>query len=151
MRGRTQRTQREYGGERKRRRSYAEVAKGIPKLFGKVLNQYLCGLQGINGWEGAWVLVVGYFAALRCLGWHEYGGERKRRRSYAEVAEGIPNLFGKVLNQYPCGLQGINGWEGTWVLVIGVFAALRCLGQKKYGGERKRRKGYAKVAEEIPN
>ena len=54
-----QRAQREYGGERKRRRSYAEVAKEIPKLFGKGLNQCLCGLQGINGWEGAWGLVVG--------------------------------------------------------------------------------------------
>ena len=91
------------------------------------------------------------FVGMRGLTQRKYGGERKRRRSYAEVAEGIPNLFGKVLNQYPCGLQGIKGWEGTWVLVIGVFAALRCLGQKKYGGERKRRKGYAKVAEEIPN
>ena len=59
-----QRAQRECGGERKRRRSYAEVAKEIPKLFGKGLNQCLCGLQGINGWEGAWGLVVGVFVAL---------------------------------------------------------------------------------------
>ena len=151
MRGRTQRTQREYRGKRKRRRSYAEVAKGIPKLFGKVLNQYLCGLQGINGWEGAWVLVVGYFAALRCLGWHEYGGERKRRRSYAEVAEGIPKLFGKGLNQCLCGLQGINGWEGVWGLVVGVFTALLCVGWKDTGQRRKRRRGYAEVAEGTPN
>ena len=50
---------REYGGERKRRRSYAEVAEGIPKLFEKGLNQCLCGLRGINGWEGAWGLEEG--------------------------------------------------------------------------------------------
>ena len=35
IRGRTQKAQREYGGERKRRKGYAEVAKEIPKLFGK--------------------------------------------------------------------------------------------------------------------
>ena len=33
--------------------------KGIPKLFGKGWKQCLCGLQGINGWEGAWGLLVG--------------------------------------------------------------------------------------------
>ena len=54
--------------------------KGIPKLFENALNQCLCGLQGINGWEGAWGLVVGVFAALLCLGWNECGGERRRRR-----------------------------------------------------------------------
>ena len=84
-----QRAQRECGGERKRRRSYAEVAKEIPKLFGKGLNQCLCGLQGINGWEGAWGLVVGVFAGLLCFGWNECGGERKGRREIAEGAEGI--------------------------------------------------------------
>ena len=64
-----QRAQRECGGERKRRRSYAEVAKEIPKIFGKGLDQCLCGLQGINGWEGVWGLVVGgfYGFALRRL------------------------------------------------------------------------------------
>ena len=139
-------TQRKYGGERKRRRSYAEVAEGIPKLFGKGLNQCLCGLQGINGWEGAWGLVVCVFAAW--LGAEAYGGERKRRRSYAEVAKVIPKLFGKGLNQCLCGLQGINGWEGAWGLVVCVFAAL--LGAQAYGGERKRRRSYAEVAEEIP-
>ena len=115
-------TQRKYGGERKRRRSYAEVAEGIPKLFGKGLNQCLCGLQGINGWEGAWGLVVCVFAAW--LGAEAYGGERKRRRSYAEVAKVIQKLFKNALNQCLCGLQGINGWEGAWGLVVGIFAAL---------------------------
>ena len=62
MRGRAQRAQKKYRVERKRRKGYAEVAEGIPKLFGKGLNQCLCGLQGINGWEGAWGLVVGVFA-----------------------------------------------------------------------------------------
>ena len=68
-----QRAQREYGGERRGRRGNtganakgAEVTqksqKGIPKLFGKGWKQCLCGLQGINGWEGAWGLVVGVFA-----------------------------------------------------------------------------------------
>ena len=89
-------TQRKYGGERKRRRSYAEVAEGIPKLFGKGLNQCLCGLQGINGWEGAWGLVVCVFAAL--LGAQAYGGERTRRRSYAEVAEEIPKYLKSLAN-----------------------------------------------------
>ena len=36
-----QRAQRGYGGERKRRRSYAEVAEGIPKLFEMVGKQHL--------------------------------------------------------------------------------------------------------------
>jgi len=63
-------------------------------------------LQGINGWEGAWGLVVGVFAALLCLGWNECGGERRGRRGNtganakgAEVTQksqkGIPNLFEK--------------------------------------------------------
>ena len=57
-----------YGGGRRGRRSYAEVAKVIQKLFKNALNQCLCGLQGINGWEGAWGLVVGIFAALLWAG-----------------------------------------------------------------------------------
>ena len=73
--------QKKCGGERKRRRSYAEVAKVIPKLFGKGLNQCLCGLQGINGWEGAWGLVVGIFAALLWAGMNAGAN--------AEGAEGI--------------------------------------------------------------
>ena len=95
-----------YGGGRRGRRSYAEVAKVIQKLFKNALNQCLCGLQGINGWEGAWGLVVGVFAALLCLGWNECGGERRGRRGNtganakgAEVTQksqkGIPNLFEK--------------------------------------------------------
>ncbi|MBP8747023.1 MAG: hypothetical protein KBH24_04385, partial [Brachymonas sp.] len=56
-----------YGCERKRRRSYAEVAEGIPKLFGKGLNQCLCGLQGRNDWEGAWGLVVEGFYGFALL------------------------------------------------------------------------------------
>ena len=35
--------------------------------------QCLCGLQGINGWEGAWRLVIGVFAAWLCLGWSNTG------------------------------------------------------------------------------
>ena len=80
-----ERTQREYGGERKRRRSYAEGAKGIPKLFKNALKQCLCGLQGINGWEGAWGLVVVVFAAL--LGLDGCGDERRGRGGLAEDAE----------------------------------------------------------------
>ena len=49
-------------------------------MFGNALNQCLCGLQGINDWEGAWGLFVGGFAAWLCLGWDEYGGERRGRR-----------------------------------------------------------------------
>ena len=32
--------------------------KGIPKLFENALNQCLCGLQGINGLQAAWELVM---------------------------------------------------------------------------------------------
>ena len=53
--------------ERRGRKGYAEVAEGIPKLFGKGLNQCLCGLQGINGWEGAWGLVVEGFYGFALL------------------------------------------------------------------------------------
>ena len=82
-------TQREYGGGRRGRRSYAEVAKGIPNLFGNTLNQCLCGLQGINGWEGAWGLLVWGFAALLGLEGCGHGNERRGRGEFAEGAEGI--------------------------------------------------------------
>ena len=36
-----------------------KAQKGIPKLFENGLKQCLCGLQGINGLQGAWGLVVG--------------------------------------------------------------------------------------------
>ena len=78
MRGRTQRAQRL---RRSRRRN--------TRLFKNALNQCLCGLQGINGWDGAWGLVVAGFAVWLCLGWNECGGERKGRREIAEGAEGI--------------------------------------------------------------
>ena len=78
----------------------AEVAQKSQKEYQNclenALNQCLCGLQGINGWEGAWGLVVGVFAAL--LGAQAYGGERKRRRSYAEVAEEIPKYLKSLAN-----------------------------------------------------
>ena len=47
-----------YGGGRRGRRSYAEVAKVIQKLFKNALNQCLCGLLGINGLQAAWELVM---------------------------------------------------------------------------------------------
>ena len=47
------------GTGRRERKSYAEVAEGIAKLFENALNQCLCGLQGINGLKGAWELLVG--------------------------------------------------------------------------------------------
>jgi len=37
-------------------------------LFGKGWKQCLCGLQGINGWEGAWGLLVGVFALFGLCG-----------------------------------------------------------------------------------
>ena len=57
------------------------------KLFEKAGKLCLCGLQGINGWEGAWGLVVAGFAVWLCLGWNECGGERRGRRGIAEGAE----------------------------------------------------------------
>ena len=51
MRERTQRAQREYGGERRRRRSCAEVAEGIPKLFGKCLEPVFMRVAG-HKWLG---------------------------------------------------------------------------------------------------
>ena len=76
-------------GERKRRRSYAEGAKGIPNLFEDALKQCLCGLQGINGWEGAWGLVVGGFCGFALRRLEGYGAttqkaqrlRRSRRRN----------------------------------------------------------------------
>ena len=109
-------------------------------MFGKGLNQCLCGLQGINDWEGAWGLVVeGFYGfALLCLGWNECGNERRGRREIAEGAEGMrgrtqkaqrlrrsrrrdTKLFKKACKQYPCGLQAKNGWKGAWMLVVGVL------------------------------
>ena len=55
---------------------------------------------------------------------------QKLRRSYAEVAEvaeETPQLFKNALNQYLCGLQAINGWEGAWELVDWVLFGLRGL------------------------
>ena len=73
-----------------------------------------------------------YFCGF-ALGWNECGGERRGRRGNtganakgAEVTQksqkGIPKLFGKGWKQCLCGLQGINGWEGAWGLLVGVFA-----------------------------
>ena len=58
------------------------------------------------------------FCGLALFGLEQYGGERRGRRGYAEVAEGIPKLLGKGLNQCLCGLHGINGLEGAWGLVV---------------------------------
>ncbi len=70
-----------------------------------------------------------YFCGF-ALGWNECGGERRGRRGNtganakgAEVTQksqkGIPKLFGKGWKQCLCGLQGINGWEGAWGLLVG--------------------------------
>ena len=83
--------------------------KEMPKLFENTFNQCLCGLQGINDWEGAWELVVWFLRVYL----DEYGNVRRSRKSYAEVAEEIPKLFEKAYNQYPCGLQAENGLEGA--------------------------------------
>ena len=76
-----------------------------------------------------------YFCGF-ALGWNECGGERRGRRGNtganakgAEVTQksqkGIPKLFGKGWKQCLCGLQGINGWEGAWGLLVG---GLLCFG-----------------------
>ena len=100
--------------------------------------------------------------ALLCLGRNECGSERRGRRGNtganaegAEVAQKsqkeYQNCLENALNQCLCGLQGINGWEGAWGLVIVVFAVWLCVGWNECGGERRRRRSYAKVAEEMPN
>ena len=94
--------------------------KGIPKLFGKGWKQCLCGLQGINGWEGAWGLLVGVFAVLLCLGWNECGDERRRRRSYAEVAKGNTKIVWQRLEAVFMRLAG-HKWLGRRM-----GAACRC-------------------------
>ena len=116
-----QRAQRECGGERKRRRSYAEVAKEIPKLFGKGLNQCLCGLQGINGWEGVWGLVVGGFYGFALRRLEGYGATTQKAQRLRRSRRRDTKLFEKACKQYPCGLQAKNGWEGAWMLVVGVL------------------------------
>ena len=75
-----------------------------------------------------------YFCGF-ALGWNECGSERRGRKGNtganaegAEVAQKsqkeYQNCLENALNQCLCGLQGINGWEGAWGLVIGIFAAL---------------------------
>ena len=73
----TRRTQKAQKLRRRRKRN--------TKLFKNALKQCLCGLQGINGWEGAWGLVVVVFAAL--LGLDGCGDERRGRGGLAEDAE----------------------------------------------------------------
>ena len=155
MRGRTQRAQREYGGERKRRRSYAEVAEGIPKLFGKGLNQCLCGLQGINGWEGVWGLVVGVFTALLCVGWKDTGQRRKRRRGYAEVAEGTPNCLKRLASSIHAGCRPKMAGKahGCWLLGFcrSLLQLLACAWRRaRHGGGCGRQGLDASAADFLP-
>ena len=102
-----------------------------------------------------------YFCGF-ALGWNECGSERRGRKGNtganaegAEVAQKsqkeYQNCLENGLNPCLCGLQGINGWEGAWGLVIVVFAVWLCVGWNECGGERRRRRSYAKVAEEMPN
>ena len=95
MRGRTQRARREYGNERRRRRSYAEYAKGNTKFVWERLEAVFMRVAG-HKWlgrrmEAACRCFCGF--ALRRL--EEYGNER---RSYAEGAKGIPNYFKRQAN-----------------------------------------------------
>ena len=74
MRGRTQRAQRL---RRSRRRN--------TRLFKNALNQCLCGLQGINGWEGAWGLVVWFLVCFGFGGWiREKGAESAKARQKSQ-------------------------------------------------------------------
>ena len=78
-----------YGGERKGRKSYAEVAKGIPKIIWEMLEPVFMRVAG-HKWLGRRMgSGCRHFAGL--LGLDEYGSERK---GYAKAAKGIPKLFG---------------------------------------------------------
>ena len=151
-----QRAQRECGGERKWRRSYAEVAKEIPKLFGKGLNQCLCGLQGINGWEGVWGLVVGGFYGFALRRLEGYGATTQKAQRLRRSRRRDTKLFEKACKQYPCGLQAKNGWEGAWMLVVGVLPLIvatpcACLAAGAARGRRVRRRGLdAGAADFLP-
>ena len=157
----------ECGGERRGRRGNtganakgAEVTqksqKGIPKLFGKGLNQCLCGLQGINGWEGAWGLVVGGFYGFALRRLEGYGATTQKAQRLRRSRRRDTKLFEKACKQYPCGLQAKNGWEGAWMLVVGVLPLIvatpcACLAAGAARGRRVRRRGLdAGAADFLP-
>ena len=137
-------------------------------MSGKGLKQCLCGLQGINDWEGACGLLVGVFAVWLCVGWNECGGERRGRREIAEGAEGMRGRTQKAQKLRRSRKRNTKiVWkrlEPVFMRVAGhkwlgrrmgagcrYFAALLCVGWKDTGQRRKRRRGYAEVAEGTPN
>ena len=77
----------------------------------KAESPYPCELQSKRGLKPAWELVVGILDYLLCLGWNEYGNERKRRKRrkrYAEAAKEIPKKF-PSMEGYAVG----GGWLGV--------------------------------------
>ena len=65
------------------------------KLFEKAGKLCLCGLQGINGLEGAWRLLVDVFAAWLCVSWRNAGADAEDAEVTQKAQKEIPNLFGK--------------------------------------------------------
>ncbi len=100
MRGRTQRTQRtrrEYGNERRRRRSYAEDAKGNTKFVWERLEAVFMRVAG-HKWLGRRMeAACRCFCGLALRKLEECGGGRRRRRGYAEGAKGNTKFVWKRL------------------------------------------------------
>ena len=59
-----------------------------------------------------------YFAALLCVGWKDTGQRRKRRRGYAEVAEGTPNCLKRLASSIHAGYRPKMAGKahGCWLL-----------------------------------
>ena len=85
----------EYGGERKGRKGYAEDAKGNTKIIWKWLEPVFMRVAEQKWLETRIGAGCRYFAPL--LGAGEYGGERRGRKSYAEVAKGNTKIIWKWL------------------------------------------------------
>ena len=97
MRGRTQRARREYGNERRRRRSYAEDAKGNTKFVWERLEAVFMRVAG-HKWLGRRMeAACRCFCGLALRKLEECGGGRRRRRGYAEGAKGNTKFVWKRL------------------------------------------------------
>ena len=100
MRGRTQRARREYGNERRRRRSYAEDAKGNTKFVWERLEAVFMRVAG-HKWLGRRMeAACRCFCGLALRKLEECGGgrrRRRRRRGYAEGAKGNTKFVWKRL------------------------------------------------------
>ena len=145
MRGRTQKAQKL---RRSRKRNTKIVWKRLEPVFMRFAGHKWLGRRMGAGCRGF------YGFALRRL--EGYGATTQKAQRLRRSRRRDTKLFEKACKQYPCGLQAKNGWEGAWMLVVGVLPLIvatpcACLAAGAARGRRVRRRGLdAGAADFLP-